>query len=140
MQGTETPQVVVTHAGRDRLRVQVRNHVLFTDQPLEDGGEDTGPTPTELFIAGLGSCVAFYAERFMVRHGLTTDGLRVSCRYRWAESPHRVGEIDLEVEAPSVGEDRRAAFARVVDHCTIHTTLVRPPRVRILIAAAPVAS
>jgi putative redox protein len=135
MAGSSGAVIVVTHAGADRLRIETRGHELFTDQPIEDGGADTAPTPTELFVAGLASCVAFYAERFLRRHGLTTAGLKVSCGYRWADGPHRVGEIDLDVDAPGLSREKREAFKRVIDHCTVHNSLMQPPVVRIVVAS-----
>lgn len=141
MAGAAPAAVVVTYAGGDALRIAARGHELLSDQPVEDGGEDTALTPTEIFIGGLGACVAFYAERFLRRNALSTDGMKVECTYLWAESPHRVGEIEIHVEAPGLTEARRAAFSRVVEHCTIHNTLVQPPAVRIVVGssqAAPV--
>jgi uncharacterized OsmC-like protein len=132
--------VVVTHAGGDVLHIVARGHKMLSDQPVEDGGDDTAPTPTEIFIAGLGACVAYYAERFMRRNGLSTDGLTVTCRHTWAESPHRVGEIDLAVDAPGLTDAKRAAFTRVIDHCTIHNTLRRPPEVRTLVTSRQTAA
>jgi putative redox protein len=129
--------ITISAAGRDRLRVSVRGHELYTDQPVADGGEDTAPTPTEVFVAGLGACVAFYAERFLRRHGLPSRGLEVRCDYSWAENPHRVGAIDITVEAPTLPPDRREAFERVIDHCTVHNTLRVPPDVRVEVGAAP---
>jgi uncharacterized OsmC-like protein len=126
--------IAVTYAGRDRLRIDVRGHVLSADQPAEDGGEDTAPTPTELFLASLAACVAFYSERFLRRHKLSTEGLKVSCAYCWAENPHRVGEIDLTVTAPGITAAKREAFTRVIEHCTVHNTLEHPPEVRIGLA------
>jgi putative redox protein len=127
--------IAVTYAGGDRLRIDVRGHELGADQPVEDGGEDTAPTPTELFLASLTACVAFYAERFLRRHTLSTQGLKVSCAYGWAANPNRVGEIDLTVEAPGITAAKREAFMRVIEHCTVHNTLEHPPEVRIRIAA-----
>jgi putative redox protein len=126
--------VVATHSGGDRLVMTVRGHSLPADQPVEDGGGDTAPTPTEIFIASLAGCVAFYAERFLRRHGLGTEGLKVTCAYEWAERPHRVGAIDIGVEAPSLTADKRDAFERVIDRCTIHNTLRVPPEVRLNVA------
>jgi putative redox protein len=123
--------IAVTYAGGDRLRIDVRGHELSADQPVRDGGEDTAPTPTELFLASLTACVAFYAERFLRRHQLSTEGLRVSCEYGWATNPSRVGEIDLAVEAPGVTAAKREAFTRVIEHCTVHNTLEHPPALRI---------
>lgn len=135
MPGATPAAVAVTYAGGDVLRIAARGHELLSDQPVEDGGEDTAPTPTEIFIASLGACVAFYAERFLRRNELSTDGMKVECTYLWAESPHRVGEIELHVEAPGLTEARRAAFSRVIEHCTIHNTLLHPPAVRIVVGA-----
>jgi putative redox protein len=132
----EDKAVVATHLGGDRLLVTVRGHTLLADQPVEDGGGDTAPTPTEIFIASFAGCVAFYAERFLRRHGLSTEGLKVGCAYDWAESPHRVGAIDVNVEAPSLTADKRQAFERVIDHCTIHNTLRVPPAVRVSVTTA----
>ena len=39
----------------DRFDIQVRGHTITVDQPAEFGGGDVGPTPTELFVAGLAS-------------------------------------------------------------------------------------
>jgi len=140
MTTSETRPIVVRHLGRDRLQVKVGGFELISDQPVEDGGEDTGPTPTELFVAGLAGCIAFYAERFLRRHD-AVQGLRVTCSYRWAEHPHRVGEIELDVEAPGLRPSLREALMRVIDQCTVHNTLRQPPDVRINLrveaAAAP---
>lgn len=131
--------ITIRYASRDRLRIAVRGHELFTDQPVIDGGDDTAPTPTEMFVASLGACVAFYAERFLRRHDLTTDGLTVSCAYRWADNPHRVGEIDVVVEAPGLTSDKREAFARVIDRCSVHNTLLHPPAIRTELTVATAA-
>ncbi len=131
-----TAMVRVGHPDGDRLRIDIRGHEIWSDQPVEDGGGDTAPTPTELFLAGLASCVAFFAERFLRRHGLSTEGLAVACAYAWADNPHRVGEIELTVDAPALTTQRREAFLRVIEHCTIQNTLRQPPAVRIRVQPA----
>lgn len=132
--------ITVNYEGGDRLRIDVRSHELNTDQPREDGGGDTAPTPTELFLGGLAACVAFYAERFLRRNGLPPAGLEVSCAYAWAENPHRVGEVQLTVNAPGLTPQKRAAFERVVEHCTLHNTLRQPPSVRLTVSGAATAA
>ncbi len=123
--------IAVTYMGGDRMHIDVRGHKLSADQPVEDGGGDTAPTPTELFLAGLTACVGFYAERFLRRHNLSTEGLRIGCAFDWAENPHRVGAIELTVAAPGITAAKREAFMRVIEHCTVHNTLAHPPEIRI---------
>lgn len=128
--------IAVTCEDGDRARISVRGHELFTDQPREDGGGDTAPTPTELFVAGLAACIAYYAERFLRRHQLPARGLQVSCSYEWAENPHRVGGIELVVDAPGLPAEQRAAFERVIEHCTVHNTLRQPPLIQLRVAGS----
>jgi putative redox protein len=134
--GTNAATIRVEHQGRDRLLIRTRGHELRSDQPVEDGGDDSAPTPTELFVASLAACVAFYAQRFLRRHEMSTEGLVVTCGYTWAANPTRIGAIDLSVEAPTLPAELRPAFSRVIDHCTVHNTLRQPPEVRMRIAPA----
>ena len=125
----------VQHLGDDRFEISVRQHTVFVDQPADAGGDDTAPTPTELFVAGLASCVAFYARRFLNRHGLPTEGLAVEAEYVMGARPARVSEISVVLRVPDgVPEDRRDALLAVASHCTVHNTLVEPPEVRIGLA------
>jgi putative redox protein len=57
------PNLSVAHQGGDRFELGMRGHRLTCDQPLADGGDDQGPTPTELFVGSLAACVGFYARR-----------------------------------------------------------------------------
>jgi putative redox protein len=140
LMAANTSSISVRHLGGDRLQIETRGHAFRTDQPVEDGGDDTAPTPTELFLSGLAACVAFYAQRFLRRHGLATDGLAVTCNYAWAQNPTRIGEIELTVDAPSLPSTRMEAFSRVIEHCTVHNTLQQPPQVRFHVRPVKVAA
>ena len=129
--------IEVRHVDGDRFDVRIRGHGLVVDQPVDDGGTDAGPTPTELFVAGLASCVAFYAGRFLRRHDLPADGYGVRCGFLMAEGhPARVAEVELALDLPPrFPESRREALRRVVERCTVHNTLRTPPEIRIRLVA-----
>jgi putative redox protein len=125
----------VDYEAGDRFRIAVRQHTFCVDQPASEGGDDTAPTPTELFAASLAACVAFYARRFLSRHGLPVDGLSVAAEFGMASHPTRVGEITLQVQVPGgLPSQRQAALLAVASHCTVHRTLLQPPEVRIELA------
>jgi uncharacterized OsmC-like protein len=127
--------MAVRHLGGDRFEVAVREHVFTVDQPVADGGEDTAPTPTELFVAGLASCVAFYARRYLRRHELPTQGLEVTADYRLETRPARVAEITVDITLPvGVPEERREALLAVASHCTVHNSLTNPTSVTVALA------
>ena len=119
----------------ERYAIGVRGHAVLVDQPAEVGGDDSAPTPTELFVASLASCVAFYAGRFLDRHHLDRTGLRVTAAFTMAtERPARVGSVRLRLIAPGLPVERQAALRAVVSKCTVHNTLHQPPQVDIAIA------
>ena len=117
----------------EAYEVTVRGHQLLVDQPADAGGQDSAPTPTELFVASLATCVAFYAGRYLTRHGYSRDGLAVSVGYDMAsDRPARVGRIRLTVRVPAgLPPQRWAALRAVVSHCTVHNSLASPPSVTI---------
>jgi putative redox protein len=131
--------ISVEHLGGDRFEISMRDHRVVVDQPESDGGEDTGPTPTELFVAGLVSCVAHYARRYLARHGLPTAGLSVTGEFEIVSRPARVGAIDIRIALPvGVPADRRAALLAVASHCTVHNTLDDVPPVTIELGGDPI--
>lgn len=123
----------VHYRNGERYDIDVRGHTLTVDQPADAGGEDAAPTPTEMFVASLASCVAFYAGRYLTRHGIEREGLSVTATYQMAaDRPARVTSIDLTVWVPdTVPAERRPALQKVVEHCTVHNSLTAPPTVHI---------
>ncbi|MGQ4383506.1 OsmC family protein [Streptomyces sp. SAS_270] len=132
-QSVDVHRLEVIHVEGDAYSVDVREHRLQVDQPLEAGGTDTAPTPTELFAASLAACVAFYAGRYLDRHGLPRAGLRVRTEFTMAaDRPARVASLRLViVPPPELPEQRHAALLAVASHCTVHNTLHQPPEIDI---------
>lgn len=127
-------RIDVRHEDGDRYAVTIRGHAFQVDQP---GSGDAAPTPTELFVASLASCVAFYAGRFCDRHGIDRTGLGVTCEWAFAEDrPARVATIQIRVATPpGFPEVKRDRLQAVVDHCTVHTSITIPPEISIEVAA-----
>lgn len=134
-QADERETMRVEHRGGDKFDIAIRNHVVSVDQPVELRGEDSAPTPTELFIASLASCVAFYARRYLARHQLSSDGLVVEAQFTLATKPSRVGRIDISLQLPEgFPAERRDALLAVATHCTVHNSLETVPEVEIVLA------
>ena len=119
----------VRHVDGERFEVAVRGHRLVVDQPAP-GGDDAGPTPVELFVAGLASCVAALARAYLLRHGLRADGLSVTAEYDVGKRPSRVSEVRLVIRVPEgIPEHRRRGLLAVASRCTVHNSLRTPPDV-----------
>ncbi|WP_367325279.1 OsmC family protein [Streptomyces sp. HUAS ZL42] len=133
LQEADVHRLEVAHVHGDAYDVDIRGHQLLVDQPTDAGGTDVAPTPVELFAASLATCVAFYAGRYLHRHGLPRRGLRVRAEFTMAtDRPARVGTVRLTITPPpALSAQRHAALLAVAAHCTVHNTLRQPPEIDI---------
>jgi putative redox protein len=129
----DAQEMEVRFVAGEAYEVTVRGHHVVVDQPADAGGQDSAPTPTELFVASLATCVAYYAGRYLTRHGYGRDGLAISAGYGMAsDRPARVSAINLAVRVPAdLPPERWAALRAVISHCTVHNSLASPPPVTI---------
>lgn len=126
-------RIAVRHEAGDRFRISIRGHEIVVDQP-PPSGEDAGATPTELFVASLTACAAFYARRFLARHDLPDGALTVWSTFTWASDHARVSAIELHVQVPDLLPDElESALLRAVDRCTVHESIRHAPMVTCLI-------
>lgn len=125
--------IQVRPLGSDSYAVQVRGHELIVDQPIDAGGTDLGPTPVELFVAGLASCVAHYAGSFLDRHHVCRDGLQVDASWQMAEARKaRVAVVAIRITPPSaLPAQRLPALLAIARACTVHNSLTTAPTVSI---------
>ncbi len=104
--------------------MEVRQHHASTaDEPLEDGGDDLGPTPQELLAASLASCMAVTIDMYAQRKGWDVGRAEVQCSYEQADrgSPTRF-EVILRLPA-SLTDDQRERLRVIAGRCPVHRTM-----------------
>ena len=75
-------RIEVTHAGGEAYAITIRDHTVVADHRRRRRRWGPAATPTELLVASLASCVAYYAGRYLARHDLDRGGLA-----SWPSSP-----------------------------------------------------
>jgi putative redox protein len=116
-------KATATRTGTYKHTVQVRQHRLLADEPLEEGGDDSAPSPQELLAASLASCTAITMEMYAQRKGWDIGGVEVEASYTPAERgcPTRFG---LTLRLPSDLSDEQVERLRVIAaKCPVHRTL-----------------
>jgi putative redox protein len=104
-------------------RVDIRQHELTVDEPIEQGGDDTGPSPQELLAASLASCTAVTVEMYAKRKGWDLGPVEVQCDYEPAQSgaPTRFALV-LRLSA-DCSEDQIERLRSIAAKCPVHRTL-----------------
>src|SRR5215831_12014957 len=109
--------------GAFRHAVQVRDHQLVVDEPLDAGGQDAGPDPQELLAVSLASCTAITIEMYAARKGWEIGNVEVEVQYSPAERgcPTRF-EIVLRLP-DDLPEDQIERLQVIAAKCPVHRTL-----------------
>jgi putative redox protein len=118
--GTYTQQITVGH------------HRLVADEPRPIG-DDAGPNPYDLVLAGLGACTSMTLRMYADRKGWPLDSVRVTLqhsRIHAEDCAHCettkgwIGHIDREIELTGALDDsQRQRLLQIADHCPVHQTL-----------------
>jgi putative redox protein len=106
---------------------------ILTDQPVKDGGTNTAPSPFDLFLVSVGTCVGHYALRFCQERGISTQDLSVSLVPERDEARKRYAKIRIEIRLPEDFPERyRGAILRAADVCSVKRHILEPPAFEIL--------
>jgi uncharacterized OsmC-like protein/alpha/beta superfamily hydrolase len=122
-----------TGAGKFQQAIAIGPHRLLADEPVSAGGMDSGPTPYDLLLAGLGACTAMTVRLYADAKKLPLDRVEVSLRHEkiyaadCAECETKEGRVDrIERVVTLSGALDAAARARLLEiagKCPVHRTL-----------------
>lgn len=129
----DTVVVTETRQGKFQQRVAIGPHRLLADEPVDVGGMDSGPTPYDLVLAGLGACTAMTVRLYADAKALPLTRVAVELRHSktyatdCAECETRDGKIDkiervimLEGE---LDDATKAKLLEIANKCPVHRTL-----------------
>lgn len=118
------PTITTHHRGDMLFESIVGNHSIEIDVPASMGGSDRGPTPPEVFVASLGSCVGAFVANYCRNVGIDAEGLTVDMSFDKADDPTRLVNLRVVVKLPNGEVGRRGdALLRVAQHCPVHETI-----------------
>ena len=116
-------KAISSRAGTFKQSVRVRDHQLTVDEPVDVGGDDSGPSPQELLAASLASCTAITMEMYAQRKGWDIGDVEVAVDYTPAERgcPTR---FNLVMRFPEeLSADQVEKLRVIAAKCPVHRTL-----------------
>lgn len=120
--------MTVEFAGGARVDARFGSFVVRTDQPVPGGGNDSAPTPFQLFLASLGTCAGIYVLNFCRQRGIDTSGVRLVQRVVSKPGSGMVDKVELEIHLPPEFPERyRVGVCRAAQLCKVKKHLENPP-------------
>jgi uncharacterized OsmC-like protein len=137
---------IIAHSGIGYLQeIEIGPHRLRSDEPVELGGTDLGPTPYGLLSAALAACTSMTLRLYAKQKGWPLDEARVVVRHEkiyakdCAECETKEGRLDrMEREITLVGaldDAQRRRLLEIADRCPVHRTLTGEVRIETRLTA-----
>lgn len=111
-----------------------QQHRLVSDEPVEQGGADSGANPYELLLAALGSCTSMTLRMYANHKKLDLEAIEVTLRHSRVhlddcetcdDKNTLVDKIDREIKLVGrLDNDQRKRLLEIADKCPVHKTLV----------------
>jgi len=125
-------RIDVSFPGGLRVDAALRGFTIHTDQPRPAGGEDSAPTPFELFLASLATCAGIYMLGFLRQRHLDTEHAGVTMSLERDRETGMVGFVELELHVPpEFPQKYAAALVRAVELCAVKKHLHQPPEISV---------
>lgn len=120
--------VIISFPGGVKVAAQVEGFEIMTDQPVEDGGEDSAPAPYDLFLASIGTCAGFYAMRFCQERKLPTEGLGMTLDIERDPETRKLTKVLMDIQLPEgFPQKYQKAVIRSAGMCSVKKALSSPP-------------
>ncbi len=136
--------VAETGAAKFQQSVTIGPHHLLADEPMPAGGLDSGPSPYEWLLAGLGACTAMTLRLYADHKALPLDHVSVRLMHSkihatdCAECETKEGMLDridraITLEG-ALDEAQRARLLEIADRCPVHRTLTSEIDIKTVLA------
>ena len=118
----------ITFDGGKVVTAHSHGHIIRTDQPLDNGGGDTAPSPFELFMASLGTCAGIYVKSFCDNRQIPAENIKIiqTTEYNKETGLPTLVKIDIKLP-PDFPEKYKASILHVAGLCKVKKSIADPP-------------
>jgi len=125
----------VTFPGGLAVEAHIGGHVIRTDQSLDEGGQDSAPSPYSLFMSSIACCSGVYAVSFCEKRGISTEGMTIRAKCEFTDKPFHMDKMTLELVLPEgFPEKYEEAILRAMNLCVVKKSIVVAPEFETVLA------
>lgn len=122
----------ITFDGGKKVNASLNGFTIKTDQPFDNGGENSAPAPFDLYLASIGTCAGIYVKSFCDRRDLPSEKIKIIQKVEFDREKRVPSVISLEIKVPDdFPEKYRDALINAAELCAVKKSIASPPRFEI---------
>lgn len=123
----------ITFDGGKVVTAHTHGLKIMTDQPVDNGGQNSAPTPFDLFLASIGTCAGIYVKSFCDNRKIPTDGIKLVQTTSFSKETGLPTHIIIDIQVPpDFPEKYRSSLINVAELCKVKKTMAYPPVFEVL--------
>jgi len=91
----------VTLPGGKKVVALYKGFEIATDQPKHQGGDESAPSPFDLFLASIGTCAGIYVQSFCERRGIPYEEIEIIQTMETNPETRLPEKFNLEIILPA---------------------------------------
>lgn len=109
---------------KTELRHERSGVTIRTAAPLDNNGDGSSFSPTDLCAASLGACMMTVMGIVAERHSISLAGMRMSVVKEMQANPRKISRLSVDLHLPrGLTEEQRGLMERTAHTCPVHRTL-----------------
>lgn len=122
----------IRFTGGQKVEAFYKGFTIRTDQPVAEGGDNSAPSPFDLFLSSIGTCAGFYVLNFCRERNIPYQDIELTLSAERDQAKGLIGKIAIEVKLPvDFPKQYREAVVRAANLCTVKKHLADPPEFQI---------
>ena len=118
----------ITFDGGKVVTAHTSHHTIKTDQPVSHGGENSAPTPFELFLVSIGTCAGIYVKSFCDSRKISTENIKIVQTAEYDKENGLPVNIKIDIKLPgNFPEMYKEAVLKTAQLCKVKKTIANPP-------------
>ncbi len=106
--------------GNKKVSALIDGFTVKTDQEIKSGGDNSAPTPFNLFLASLGTCAGIYVKGFCDQRGIDTSAMHIGMDYNYDPIRKMIVKFIMQIHVPAgFPEQYEAAVIKTASLCAV---------------------
>ncbi len=140
-------EVISRNLENYQVEITAGSHTFHSDEPVHDGGDDSGPNPYALLLGALGACKVITVQMYAQRKGWSLETVKVNlktykvhardCEDCDSDPSAKVDIIECEISFDGdLTNEQIHRLTEISERCPVHRTLTGETKIRTRLSVA----
>lgn len=127
-------EINVSYLGKQRINANFDGFNIVADQPVSNGGENTGPSPFDYFLASTALCAGYFVKAYCDARNLSVEGIKIN-QVNTKDTDNKYKQtFNIKVELPAGFSDKdREGILRAIEGCSVKKAIQQMPEFKVTV-------